>query len=76
MSKLWISRVNGYDGENLKTYGMVTGMTNAAIGLGATLGPVSAGVLVQTITFDWYSTAVSLSYLAMVRVCVLVIFTQ
>ena len=55
---------------------MVTGMTNAAIGLGATLGPVSAGVLVQTITFDWYSTAVSLSYLAMVRVCVLVIFTQ
>ena len=55
---------------------MVTGMTNAAIGLGATLGPVSAGVLVQTITFDWYSTAVSLSYLAMVRVCALVIFIQ
>ena len=51
----------------MKTYGMVAGMTNAAIGLGATFGPVTAGALVQSFTFDWYSTAVSLSYLLMVK---------
>ena len=61
-------RVNEYDGESIKTYGMITGMINFAIRLGSTLGPLTGGILVQTITDDWYSTAISLIYAIMVRI--------
>ena len=59
-------RNKGCDCASLKTFGIVTGMINAGLGLGSMLGPVLGGVLVESIGYVWLATAVSASIIIMV----------
>jgi len=36
-------RVNGHEKDSIQTYGMVTGLLNGGLGLGAMVGPIMSG---------------------------------
>ena len=59
-------RVNGYTRNNLHTYGMVTGLLNSGISLGAAAGPFLTGVLTDALDYPWTQTILAFMSLFMV----------
>ena len=53
-------RVNGHVRDSFNTYGMVTGMSNGGLALGATLGPIVGGALVDVVGYPWMVTGLTI----------------
>jgi len=62
-----VLRVNGHEKDNIQTYGMVTGLLNGGLGLGAMVGPIMSGAITDATDFTWAMTVWSGIGLAMVR---------
>ena len=61
-----MSRVNDHPKDNVHTYGMVTGLINCGLSLGATIGPFMGGVITDALGYVWFLTILSFGCLAMV----------
>ncbi|KAF6022353.1 hypothetical protein EB796_019341 [Bugula neritina] len=61
-------RVNGHEKDSIQTYGMVTGLLNGGLGLGAMVGPIMSGAVTDTTDYTWTLTILSGIGLAMARV--------
>ncbi|KAF6022356.1 hypothetical protein EB796_019344 [Bugula neritina] len=64
--------VNGHEKDSIQTYGMVTGLLNGGLGLGAMVGPIMAGAVTDATDFTWTLTV--LSFLDMLILSVLVVY--
>ena len=62
-----LSRVKGYECTSLRTFGIITGMINAGLGLGSMIGPMLGGVLMESIGYGWLVTVISSAFIIMVR---------
>ena len=62
-------RVNGHIRDSFNTYGMVTGMSNGGLALGATLGPIVGGALIDAVGYPWTATSWTFLAWSMVSVC-------
>ena len=63
-------RVNGHVRDSFNTYGMVTGMSNGGIALGATLGPILEGAHIDAIGYPWTATGLVFFAWLMVIICI------
>ncbi|KAF6033557.1 hypothetical protein EB796_008130 [Bugula neritina] len=66
------SLVNGHEKDSIQTYGMVTGLLNGGLGLGAMVGPIMSGAVTDAADFTWTLTV--LSFLDMLICSVLVVY--
>ncbi|KAF6022349.1 SLC18B1 [Bugula neritina] len=57
--------VNGHEKDSIQTYGMVTGLLNGGLGLGAMVGPIMSGAVTDATDFTWTLTVLSGIGLAM-----------
>ncbi|KAF6022350.1 hypothetical protein EB796_019338 [Bugula neritina] len=48
--------VNGHEKDSIQTYGMVTGLLNGGLGLGAMVGPIMSGAVTDAADFTWVLT--------------------
>ena len=53
------SRLSGYPIDNLHTCGLVTGMINSGSSLGAAVGPIIGGAIMDALDFAWMGTALA-----------------
>ncbi|KAF6033674.1 hypothetical protein EB796_008017 [Bugula neritina] len=67
-----IAVVNGHEKDSIQTYGMVTGLLNGGLGLGAMVGPIMSGAVTDATDFTWTLTV--LSFLDMLILSVLVVY--
>ena len=61
-------RINGHPSESLHAYGMVTGLVNSGISLGAMTGPLLSGIIIDALSYVWTSTILAFAYLSMVSI--------
>ena len=63
---IYFFRLNGHDRDSLHTYGMVAGLFNSGLALGATTGPISVGAIIDALDFTWAQTILGFADLTMV----------
>ncbi|KAF6033559.1 hypothetical protein EB796_008132 [Bugula neritina] len=64
--------VSGHEKDSIHTYGMVAGLLNGGVGLGAMVGPIMSGAVTDATDFTWTLTV--LSFLDMLILSVLVVY--
>ncbi|XP_067950835.1 MFS-type transporter SLC18B1-like [Watersipora subatra] len=60
-----LAEVHGYKRDSLHTYGMITGLINSGWGLGASIGPVISGVIIDAQNAMWNLTYLSFAAFVM-----------
>ncbi|XP_067950208.1 MFS-type transporter SLC18B1-like isoform X2 [Watersipora subatra] len=60
-----LAEVNGHKRDSLHTYGMITGLINSGWGLGATIGPIISGIVIDAQNVMWNFTYLSFAAFAM-----------